>query len=73
MSPFTASLMLRGVRTLYVRMPVHCANAQKVAEFLGQHPKVKRVNSDVTHGPPATSWVGEETRIGGPDLAISSP
>jgi len=25
-------------------MPVHCANAQKVAEFLAQHPKVVRVN-----------------------------
>lgn len=44
MSPFTAWLMLRGTRTLHVRMPVHCANAQKVAEFLAQHPKVERVN-----------------------------
>jgi len=44
MSPFTAWLMLRGIRTLHVRMPVHCANAQKVAEFLAQHPKVERVN-----------------------------
>lgn len=44
MSPFTAWLMLRGMRTLHVRMPVHCANAQKVAEFLAQHPQVVRVN-----------------------------
>jgi methionine-gamma-lyase len=44
MSPFTAWLMLRGLRTLHVRMPVHCSNAQKVAEFLAQHPKVERVN-----------------------------
>ena len=44
MSPFTAWLMLRGIRTLHVRMPVHCSNAQKVAEFLAQHPKVERVN-----------------------------
>jgi methionine-gamma-lyase len=36
--------MLRGIRTLHVRMPAHCANAQKVAEFLAQHPKVKHVN-----------------------------
>lgn len=43
MSPFTAWLMLRGIRTLHVRMPVHCANAQKVAEFLARHPKVERV------------------------------
>jgi methionine-gamma-lyase len=44
MSPFTAWLILRGIRTLHVRMPVHCANAQRVAEFLAQHPKVDRVN-----------------------------
>jgi methionine-gamma-lyase len=44
MSPFTAWLMLRGIRTLHLRMPAHCANAQKVAEFLAQHPKVDRVN-----------------------------
>jgi len=44
MSPFTAWLMLRGIRTLHVRMPVHCANAQRVAEFLAHHPKVERVN-----------------------------
>ena len=44
MSPFTAWLMLRGIRTLHVRMPVHCSNAQKVAEFLAGHPRVERVN-----------------------------
>jgi methionine-gamma-lyase len=44
MSPFTAWLMLRGIRTLHVRMPVHCSNAEKVAEFLAGHPKVVRVN-----------------------------
>lgn len=43
MSPFTAWLMLRGIRTLHVRMPVHCANAQQVAEFLARHPNVERV------------------------------
>ena len=43
MSPFTAWLMLRGIRTLHVRMPAHCSNAQKVAEFLDYHPQVERV------------------------------
>jgi methionine-gamma-lyase len=43
MSPFTAWLMLRGIRTLHVRMPAHCSNAQMVAEFLLQHPMVERV------------------------------
>jgi methionine-gamma-lyase len=43
MSPFTAWLMLRGIRTLHVRMPAHCSNAQSVAEFLHKHPRVERV------------------------------
>jgi methionine-gamma-lyase len=43
-SPFNAWLILRGIRTLHLRMPAHCSNAQKVAEFLAQHPRVERVN-----------------------------
>jgi methionine-gamma-lyase len=43
-SPFNAWLILRGTRTLHLRMPAHCSNAQRVAEFLAQHPKVERVN-----------------------------
>ncbi len=43
-SPFNAWLILRGTRTLHLRMPAHCANAQKVAEFLVRHPRVERVN-----------------------------
>lgn len=43
-SPFNAWLILRGIRTLHLRMPAHCSNAQKVAEFLAKHPKVERVN-----------------------------
>ena len=43
-SPFNAWLLLRGIRTLHVRMPVHCSNAQRIAEFLYKHPKVERVN-----------------------------
>jgi len=44
MSPFNAWLILRGIRTLHLRMPAHCANAQQIAEFLERHPKVQRVN-----------------------------
>lgn len=43
-SPFNAWLILRGTHTLHVRMPVHSANAQRIAEFLAGHPKVERVN-----------------------------
>ncbi len=43
-SPFNAWLILRGIHTLHLRMPAHCSNAQKIAEFLASHPKVERVN-----------------------------
>lgn len=44
MSPFDAWLVLRGIRTLHLRMREHCSNALKLAEQLSKHPKVLRVN-----------------------------
>ena len=41
--PFDAWLVLRGVKTLAVRMDRHCANAITVAAFLERHPRVERV------------------------------
>jgi cystathionine beta-lyase/cystathionine gamma-synthase len=41
--PFDAWLVLRGLKTLAVRMNRHCANARAVVEFLGAHPRVSRV------------------------------
>ena len=43
-SPQEAWLTLRGLKTLPLRLQQHCANAQKVAEWLEQHPKVARVH-----------------------------
>ncbi|MEO0069297.1 MAG: aminotransferase class I/II-fold pyridoxal phosphate-dependent enzyme [candidate division WOR-3 bacterium] len=43
MAPFEAFLVLRGIKTLAVRMQRHCENAQQVAQFLEAHPKVKWV------------------------------
>ncbi len=42
--PDVSYLLIRGMKTLEVRMKKHCENAQAVAEFLARHPKVKRVN-----------------------------
>lgn len=44
LSPFNAFLILQGIETLPLRMDRHCANAQKVAEFLRAHPQVNWVN-----------------------------
>ncbi len=44
MSPFNAFLFLQGLETLHLRAPRHCENAQRVAEYLEQHPSVEWVN-----------------------------
>lgn len=41
--PMDCFLVLRGIKTLPLRMQKHSENAQKVAEFLATHPKVARV------------------------------
>ena len=43
LSPFDSWLVLRGTKTLAVRMKQHNINGQAVAEFLESHPKVKHV------------------------------
>jgi cystathionine gamma-lyase len=40
---FDSFLVLRGVKTLHVRMDRHAHNAMKVAQYLATHPKVKKV------------------------------
>src|SRR2546421_6003876 len=40
--PFDAWLVLRGVKTLAVRMRQHCANALAIAGFLERHPRVQQ-------------------------------
>src|SRR5438132_11121366 len=41
--PFDSWLVLRGIRTLAVRMRQHCENARRIAEFLEGHAGVERV------------------------------
>ncbi|MFD5750269.1 cystathionine gamma-synthase [Streptomyces sp. NPDC127033] len=41
--PFDAWLVLRGIKTLAVRMDRHCENATRVAEMLAAHPRVSQV------------------------------
>ena len=43
LSPFNAWLLLRGLKTLPVRMERHSENAMQIAQFLNFHPKVSRV------------------------------
>jgi cystathionine gamma-lyase len=41
--PFDCFLVLRGIKTLHVRMKAHCENGKIVAHFLRNHPKVDKV------------------------------
>ncbi|HET8886671.1 MAG TPA: cystathionine gamma-synthase [Salinimicrobium sp.] len=41
--PQDSFLVLRGIKTLHIRMQRHCENAEVVAKFLKNHPKIKNV------------------------------
>lgn len=43
LGPQDSYLVLRGIKTLHLRMQRHCENGEKVAAFLNNHPKVKQV------------------------------
>jgi len=43
LSPFDAFLIIRGMKTLEIRMERHCQNAMAVAQFLEHHPAVENV------------------------------
>ncbi|AQL01678.1 Cystathionine beta-lyase, chloroplastic [Zea mays] len=44
LAPFDCWLCLRGIKTMALRVEKQQANAQKIAEFLASHPRVKQVN-----------------------------
>jgi cystathionine gamma-lyase len=41
--PMDSFLVLRGIKTLHVRMDRHCSNGREIAHFLRNHPKVEKV------------------------------
>lgn len=42
-APMDSFLVLRGIKTLHLRMERHCFNGEKVAHFLASHPRVDKV------------------------------
>jgi cystathionine beta-lyase/cystathionine gamma-synthase len=67
--PLDCFLVLRGLRTLHLRMERHGANAAAVAEFLAGRPDVARVHypglSGGPHAHPSARLVGGQMRSGG--------
>ncbi|MCC6181394.1 MAG: cystathionine gamma-synthase [Bacteroidia bacterium] len=41
--PMDSFLVMRGIKTLHLRMERHCYNGRKIAEFLKSHPKIEKV------------------------------
>lgn len=41
--PMDSFLVLRGIKTLHVRMQRHCENGRAIAEYLARHPKIEKV------------------------------
>lgn len=44
LSPFNAWVFIKGLETLNLRMQAHCDNANKIADFLQNHPNVEKVH-----------------------------
>ncbi|XP_058087363.1 cystathionine beta-lyase, chloroplastic isoform X2 [Magnolia sinica] len=55
LAPFDCWLCLRGIKTMVLRVEKQQENAQKIAEFLSSHPRVKKVNYAGLPGHPGRS------------------
>lgn len=69
-SPFDCFLVLRGAKTLHLRMQRHSSNAQAVAEFLERNPAVSKVNYPGLKSHPQHSLAGRQMKLFGGMLSF---
>lgn len=69
--PFDSWLVLRGVKTLAVRMERHCANARRLAEWLAGQPQVRKVYYPGLPGHPQHELAKRQMRDFGGMISIS--
>ncbi|WP_333608464.1 trans-sulfuration enzyme family protein [Arsukibacterium sp.] len=69
-SPHDAWLIIRGLKTLSVRMQRHCENAQQVAEFLAAHPAIDTVYYPGLPGHAGYRFIGNQMLAAGGVLAF---
>ena len=69
-SPHDAWLILRGLKTLDVRLQRHCESAQRVAEFLEQHPAVTRVYYPGLKSHSGHQFIGQQMQRAGGVIAF---
>ena len=70
MDPHAAFLLLRGMKTLAVRVERQNESALLIAEFLAQHPKVRSVNYPFLKGHPQRALAMEQMKGGGGVLSF---
>ncbi len=73
MQPFDSWLTLQYLETLSLRMDKHNSNAQKVAEFLAAHPKVKKVNYPGLESHPQHELARKQMKGGGGMMSFVVP
>ena len=70
MDPHAAFLLLRGIKTLAVRVERQNQSALRIAEFLAQHPKVRSVNYPFLQSNPQRALAVEQMKGGGGVLSF---
>ncbi len=70
MDPHAAFLLLRGIKTLAIRVQRQNQNALRIAEFLATHSMVKRVHYPFVSGHPQRAIVAEQMSGGGGVLSF---
>lgn len=70
MDPHAAFLLLRGIKTLAVRVDRQNESALRIAEFLAQHPKVRSVNYPFLKSHPQRALAMEQMKGGGGVLSF---
>ncbi|MFT6508882.1 MAG: O-succinylhomoserine sulfhydrylase [Parvibaculaceae bacterium] len=70
LSPFNAWVMLKSIETLDLRVREHCRNAQKLAEFFDNHPKISRAIYPGLKSHPQHELAARQMEMGGSIVAI---
>lgn len=70
MSPFNAWVLSKSLETLAIRVEKHCENAQKVAEFLENHPNVDLVKYPFLKSHPSYEIAKKQMKLGGNIVAF---
>lgn len=70
LAPLDASLLMRGIKTLTLRMQRHCANAQQVAEFIERQPMVESIHYPGLPSFPQYALAQRQMRLSGGMIAF---